>query len=436
MNKALLNNSRLADVGIQTLIEYGNANFKFSLEADNLSGKMGSIILGIRALGTTVSELLALLDKTAKDLHEQVADLSNASNQLATSSNQQAASLEETAAALEEVSSTIANTNENTLRMAQLSNEVNKSAQNGQKLASETVNSMNKINDEVSLIEEATAIIDQIAFQTNILSLNAAVEAATAGEAGKGFAVVAAEVRNLASRSADAAKEINTIVQKAKQRATEGKDTANNMISGYEILNKNIENQIRIIDEVSSATKEQKEAIEQINDAVNELDKATQQNAAAASQISSQSHFIEGLAEKLVEVVSHTTYKDDSYKRVGDVDLMFTINRLKLDHINFKDNNYNQLDSKKVWTVKKETECNLGKWILEQENHDLPFTKTQNWKTLKDAHVRVHGGVQSIIHDNANGNVNSMLDTTMDIDKAILQVFRSMQQTKEDKNNM
>ena len=432
LNKALINNSRLADAGIKTLIEYGNAKFDYALEADNLSGKMGSILLGIRALGNTISEILGLLDNSSIELYQQVVELSSAANSLASASNQQAASLEETAAAVEEVSSTIANTNEHTLMMAQLSKEVNQSAKSGQKLANDTVESMIKINDEVSLIQEATAIIDQIAFQTNILSLNAAVEAATAGEAGRGFAVVAAEVRNLASRSAEAAKEINNIVQKAKQRANEGKEIANSMILGYETLNKNIENQINIINEVSSASKEQSEAMEQINDAINELDKTTQQNAAMASQINSQAHNIEALSNKLVEVVKHTSYNKDSRSKVCDIDMMFVINRLKLDHINFKDNNYNQLDSKKVWTVTKETECNLGKWIALKEQENKKFTKTANWKNLKDAHERVHKGVQSVIHDNANDNLNGMLETTMQIDKAITEVFKTMQTTKEE----
>ena len=145
-------------------------------------------------------------------------------------------------------------------------------------------------------------------------------------------------MRNLATRSSDAAKEINSIVQKAKLRANEGKEIANSMIQGYDKLNRNIENQINIINEVSSASKEQSEAVEQINDAINELDKTTQQNAAMASQISSQSHTIEALSNKLVEVVKHTSYNKDSKSKVCDIDMMFVINRLKLDHINFKDN--------------------------------------------------------------------------------------------------
>ena len=140
------------------------------------------------------------------------------------------------------------------------------------------------LNTQVNLVNEAISVIDQIAFQTNILSLNAAVEAATAGEAGKGFAVVAQEVRNLASRSAEAAKDIKNIVEDATKKANEGKDIANEMIEGYKGLNDSISQTINLISDVEMSSKEQLLGIEQINDAVNQLDQQTQQNAMIASQ--------------------------------------------------------------------------------------------------------------------------------------------------------
>ena len=140
------------------------------------------------------------------------------------------------------------------------------------------------LNTQVNLVNDAISVIDQIAFQTNILSLNAAVEAATAGEAGKGFAVVAQEVRNLANRSAEAAKEIKDIVEGATLKANEGKNIASRMIEGYKGLNNSIEQTINLISDVEMSSKEQLLGIEQINDAVNQLDQQTQQNAMIASQ--------------------------------------------------------------------------------------------------------------------------------------------------------
>ncbi|MBS9782260.1 MAG: hypothetical protein KGV43_00450, partial [Arcobacter sp.] len=152
-------------------------------------------------------------------------------------------------------------------------------------------------------IDQAIEIINQIAFQTNILSLNAAVEAATAGEAGKGFAVVAQEVRNLASRSAEAAKEIKDLVETATQKANTGKEIADKMISGYGELNSNIVNSMELINDVESASKEQLRGIEQINNAVNALDKQTQQNAQIASTTQNIANDNQNIALKIVKEV-------------------------------------------------------------------------------------------------------------------------------------
>jgi len=168
--------------------------------------------------------------------------------------------------------------------MAEFASQVTVSVSTGQNLANQTTIAMDEINTEVTAINDAISVIDQIAFQTNILSLNAAVEAATAGEAGKGFAVVAQEVRNLASRSADAANEIKALVQNATNKANNGKSIADEMINGYTGLNGNITKTIELISDVEIASKEQLIGIEQINDTVNQLDKQTQQNAHIASQ--------------------------------------------------------------------------------------------------------------------------------------------------------
>ncbi|MGE3593745.1 MAG: methyl-accepting chemotaxis protein, partial [Arcobacter sp.] len=226
--------------------------------------------------------------------------MTSSMNNLATKANEQAASLEQTAADLEEITSITRNNAENASKMATLGQIVKKSVFSGEQLASKTAISMDEINEKVKAINEAITVIDQIAFQTNILSLNAAVEAATAGEAGKGFAVVAQEVRNLASRSAEAAKEIKNLVEEANQKANDGKTVSSDMIEGYKELNKNISETIHIIEDVSRSSKEQMTGIEQINDAVNMLDRVTQENASESNQVKSIAQNVSELANELL----------------------------------------------------------------------------------------------------------------------------------------
>ncbi|MDN5088125.1 methyl-accepting chemotaxis protein [Aliarcobacter butzleri] len=271
----------------EVLTSYSKNNFipALKMEAnDERGGVFETLVNGINTLQQTLTQMLVenktnglTLDKSSNVL------LSNV-DKLNLSSNEAAASLEETAAALEEVTSNVRNNTQNIAQMAKLSSEVTASASQGEKLANETTVAMDEINNQVNLINEAIGVIDNIAFQTNILSLNAAVEAATAGEAGKGFAVVAGEVRNLASRSAEAAREIKTIVENATSKANQGKSIATNMIEGYKELNQNISQTISLISDIQNASKEQLLGIEQINDAVTQLDRQTQQNAMIASQ--------------------------------------------------------------------------------------------------------------------------------------------------------
>ena len=266
---------------------------------DEKGGVLEALVNGINRLQETITALLIENKSNGLTLEESSNILLSNVNKLNISSNEAAASLEETAAALEEVTSNIRNNTENISKMTILSNEVTISSSEGEKLAKQTTVSMDEINVQVNAINEAISVIDQIAFQTNILSLNAAVEAATAGEAGRGFAVVAAEVRNLASRSADAAKEIKAIVGNATLKANQGKNIANSMIEGYGKLNENIQHTINLISDIQNASKEQLLGIEQINDAVTQLDHQTQQNA----QIASQAHDVAVVTDDIAKLI-------------------------------------------------------------------------------------------------------------------------------------
>ncbi|MGJ0343166.1 methyl-accepting chemotaxis protein [Aliarcobacter cryaerophilus] len=258
------------------------------------------IAVAMNELGDEISALLRQSYGTGLMLENSSQELLENVNTLNQSSNAAAASLEETAAALEEITSTVISNANNVELMTRFSNEVSNSAKKGQQLANQTTNAMDEINNQVNRINEAIAVIDQIAFQTNILSLNAAVEAATAGEAGKGFAVVAQEVRNLASRSAEAAKEIKNIVENATSKANEGKNISFEMIQGYTELLENIEKQSQTINEIATASKEQQAGITQINDSVTGLDQQTQQNANIASDTKTIAINADNIAKKIV----------------------------------------------------------------------------------------------------------------------------------------
>ena len=261
------------------LDKYAGLDFRHRIQGCN-----SGVTVGLNNLANIINDMLVENKSNGLTLGESSTILLKNVDTLNRNSNEAAAALEETAAAVEEISSNISSNTNNIVKMSQLASNVTQSALKGEKLANQTTDAMNEIDKEVNAINEAITVIDQIAFQTNILSLNAAVEAATAGEAGKGFAVVAAEVRNLASRSAEAAKEIKILVETATKKADQGKKISEDMISGYKMLNENISQTIELIKGVETSSKEQLAGIEQINDAISSLDQQTQQNAMVASQ--------------------------------------------------------------------------------------------------------------------------------------------------------
>ena len=304
LNKMLISIDDATSRISKVVTSYTNDDFTDYIKVvDNYKDDMKLLMESINLLGKELGSSAKNNYDNGETLEESASTMTNSMNNLAEKANEQAASLEETAAALEEITSITRNNTQNATKMATLGQVVKKSVLSGEELASKTASSMDEINEKVKAINSAITVIDQIAFQTNILSLNAAVEAATAGEAGKGFAVVAQEVRNLANRSAEAAKEIKNLVEEANIKTNDGKLISSDMIEGYKELNTNITNTINLISDIEMSSKEQLSGIEQINDAVNQLDQQTQQNASIASKTQDIALQTDTLSKEIVKEV-------------------------------------------------------------------------------------------------------------------------------------
>ncbi len=269
----------------------------------------------IRALNEHINELQEIIAEQyrrqltdALALRRDTIELARHSDELSASANEQASSLEETAAALEELTSNVASNAAKAETMTATAQEAKTAAERGNEIAQESFSAMNEIVRATEAIHQAVDIIENIAFQTNILSLNAAVEAASAGEAGKGFAVVAQEVRNLANRSADAARQIQEVARTAREKSHGGLETSRNMMESFSLIARKIAETDELVRDVTLAGREQMAGINQINGAISQLDSLTQQNAKTAHNVASLSGVVQNLSDHMYAEISQKEF--------------------------------------------------------------------------------------------------------------------------------
>ncbi|MBA5607740.1 HAMP domain-containing protein [Duganella sp. FT3S] len=289
--------------------------------AVNLSDAMaqGDLSLSIDTTGPTeVAQLMTSLNSMQDNLVKVVAEVRTGSENVATASSEiaqgnmdlsgrtesQASALEQTAASMEELSSTVKQNADNARQANQLAQNASAVATSGGEVVSQVVDTMKQISDASTKIADIISVIDGIAFQTNILALNAAVEAARAGEQGRGFAVVATEVRSLAGRSAEAAKEIKRLIADSVERVEQGCTLADNAGSTMEKIVTEIQRVADIMGEISSASVEQDQGVTQVGEAVTEMDHTTQQNAALVEEMAAAATGLKTQAADLVRTVS------------------------------------------------------------------------------------------------------------------------------------
>jgi methyl-accepting chemotaxis protein len=275
------------------------------------------------------SELLQALKDMNDSLAKTVGDVRNGTELISTASQEiasgnadlsartesQASSLEETASSMEELTSTVKQNADNARQANQLAVSASSVAEKGGTVVAQVVNTMGSITESSRKIADIISVIDGIAFQTNILALNAAVEAARAGEQGRGFAVVASEVRNLAQRSAGAAKEIKELITDSVEKVDAGSKLVDEAGQTMDLIVTSIRQVADIMGEITAATQEQSNGIEEVNQAITQMDEMTQQNAALVEQAAAAAESMQEQAELLSQAVSIFKLSHDEARR-------------------------------------------------------------------------------------------------------------------------
>ncbi|MFP1791523.1 methyl-accepting chemotaxis protein [Lonsdalea quercina] len=268
------------------------------------TNEMGILADSLRHMQSEFISTVSAVRQGAEAIYTGSSEISAGNNDLSSRTEQQAASLEETAASMEQLTATVKQNAENARQASQLALSASETAQKGGQVVDNVVKTMHDIAGSSQKISDITSVIDGIAFQTNILALNAAVEAARAGEQGRGFAVVAGEVRNLAQRSAQAAKEIKTLIDDSVGRVDEGSKLVE---TAGETMGEIVGAVTRVTDimgEIASASDEQSKGIDQVGQAVTEMDRVTQQNAALVEESASAAVALEEQVRGLNHSVS------------------------------------------------------------------------------------------------------------------------------------
>jgi len=266
-------------------------------EKNFLKDKFNNILTNLRSIMLRIVES----SRQVSVASEQIAEASQNFSQRIT---EQAASIEETSATMEEMGASIKQTAENAKEANKLAQEARQSAEAGMVAMTDTIKAMDEINRAAQKITNISNVIEEIAFQTNLLALNAAVEAARAGEHGKGFAVVAAEIRNLAQRASQSAKEITQLIQESVEKASKGVELSNDLQKKLEAIMSSVKKVALLMDEVAAASAEQASGVNQVNIALSQIDQTTQQNASIVEETASLAEELASQAKALLELVS------------------------------------------------------------------------------------------------------------------------------------
>ena len=295
-------------------IARGDFTQRIDLDQKDELGQLGS---ALNTAADNLENLISNLIVASQNLAQAVEQIASGNQNLSQRTSEQASSLEEIASTIEEATANVKQNTENSLEANKLAGASSQLAEDGGRVTSEAVASINEINQASKRIGEITSVINEISFQTNLLALNAAVEAARAGEQGRGFAVVASEIRNLAQRSGNAAKEIADMIKDTVEKVSNGTELVNNSGEALKEIIKSIKDLGRFISEIAASSEEQMKGIDQINVAVSEMDTMTQQNAALVEETASASEEMSNQAQELLAMTEKFIISDGLRKETA-----------------------------------------------------------------------------------------------------------------------
>lgn len=267
------------------------------------NNEIGRLYSAMAHMQGSLSETVGVVRQSGASIFERAQQIASGNNDLSSRTEQQASSLEETASSMEQLASTVGHNADNARQASQLAGDATLTARRSGEEVGNIVETMQEISASSHQVADIITVIDNLAFQTNILALNASVEAARAGEHGKGFAVVAQEVRSLASRSANAAKEIRTLIDTSLGKVDAGTQRVNHAGQTMQDLVAAVQRVSDIMDEIAAASEEQSNGIGQVNQAVAQMDQVVQQNAQLVQQAARNANELEGEAARLREAV-------------------------------------------------------------------------------------------------------------------------------------
>lgn len=274
--------------------------------------EFGQALSAVSRLDKKLAEVVTVIRHTADTVGASAREISSGNDDLSRRTQSQASALQQTASSMEEMTATVKQNADNANQANRLASSVREQAERGSAVVHRATDAMKEINSSSTKIGNIIGVIDEIAFQTNLLALNAAVEAARAGEQGRGFAIVASEVRNLAQRSADAAKDIKSLIKDSVDKVKTGAELVNESGQTLAEILESVKKVTDIVAEIAAASSQQSAGIEQVNNAVAQMDAATQENAARVDQATTASRSLQQQAERLVQQISYFRLQNEA----------------------------------------------------------------------------------------------------------------------------